>query len=61
MEVIIKIVSHKLITKTKDSESVEQQPVTSLSNWLSNDPDSKVRSFGMKNEHKMLLSEYDVY
>ena len=49
MEVIIEIVSHKFITKTKDSESVEQQPVTSLSNWLTNDPDDKVRSFGMKN------------
>ena len=61
MEVILEIVSHKFITKTKDSESVEQQPVTSLSNWLTNDPDSKVRSFCMKNEYKMLLSEYDVY
>ena len=61
MEVIIEIVSHKFITKTKDLESVKQEPVTSHSNWLTNDPDSKVRSFGMKNVYEMLLSEYDVY
>ena len=49
IEVILEIVSHKFITKTRDSESVEQQPVTSLANWLTNNPDGKVRSFGMKN------------
>ena len=60
MEVIIEIVSHKFITKTKDSESVEQQPPTSYSNWLTNDPDGKVRSFGIKNVDEILLSEYDI-
>ena len=60
MEVILEIVSHEVIPKPEDSESVEQQPVTSLSNWLTNDPDCKVRSFGMKNVYEILLSEYRV-
>ena len=60
MEVVLEIVSHKFVTKPNDSESVEQQPVTSLSNWLIDDPDCKVRSFGMKNVYEILLSEYHV-
>ena len=55
MEVILEIVSHEVIPKPEDSESVEQQPVTSLSNWLTNDPDCKVRSFGMKNVYQIVI------